>query len=58
MKPIFLAGAATLMLAACTTTDTDSDADVVSAAEASAAVEAAVDAPVPDNILLAEWTGP
>ena len=62
MKPIFLAGAATLILAACTTTDADSSAEVATAAETAAvAMESAADnveVPVPDNILLADWTGP
>ncbi|HEY5721780.1 MAG TPA: M3 family metallopeptidase [Allosphingosinicella sp.] len=63
MKPIFLAGAATLMLAACSTTHTvdatETTASTPEDAAAAAAIEAALDeADVPDNILLADWTGP
>nr|WP_225421158.1 M3 family metallopeptidase [Sphingomonas parva] len=55
MKALLLASAAALSLAACTTaTDT---APAQSAADAAPAItEAAVT--VPDNILLADWTGP
>jgi len=60
MKPIFLAGAATILLSACATTDDSASAQ--SAAEnvaaAADAVAAQVDVPaVPANILLADWTG-
>ena len=50
MKPFLLAGVAALGLAACTTmTDSTQTASAVAPAPA---------VPVPDNILLADWTGP
>src|SRR5688500_10058483 len=56
MKPIFLAGAALVLLGGCTTMN-ENDAPAVAGTEAAA--EAAPAAPeAPANPLLAEWTGP
>jgi peptidyl-dipeptidase Dcp len=58
LKSILLGGAAALALAGCATTSRNND---MSAAAETAVAEAPVAAPaiaVPDNILLADWTGP
>jgi peptidyl-dipeptidase Dcp len=55
LKPHFLASTAALLLAGCATTSTNE----IASAEAPAATASAEAAPsVPDNILLADWTGP
>jgi peptidyl-dipeptidase Dcp len=57
LKSFLLGGAAALALAGCATTSGTSDMPVAEeAAVADAPVEAAVT--IPDNILLADWTGP
>ena len=55
MKSILLAGAAAAALGACATTNAAGDEAQSAAAEP---VPAAAPAAVPDNILLADWTGP
>jgi peptidyl-dipeptidase Dcp len=55
LKPVFLAGAAALALSACTTTAADEAAAPAAAAPAPAAEAAPA---VPNNILLADWSGP
>ena len=58
MKALLFASAAALALAGCATT-TDSDTMIAETASAEPAPVAASAAPaVPDNILLADWTGP
>jgi peptidyl-dipeptidase Dcp len=55
LKAFLLASAAALALGGCTTVA----ADTASTAAAASATPAAAPAPaVPDNVLLAEWTGP
>ncbi len=65
MKPILLAGAASILLAGCATTDDRTPQEMAAdnlIANASAAADSlddlADEAAVPDNVLLAEWTGP
>src|SRR5687767_4077312 len=60
MKRMMLAGTAVTMLAGCATTNQDVTpvaAAAVVPAEAAAAPEVPA-VPVPDNVLLADWTGP
>jgi len=63
MKPIFLVGAATILLTACATTSDGGRAEAAAAANdlenAATALDAEMTQPtVPSNILLADWTGP
>lgn len=59
LKPFLLGGAAALALSACATTnDGDVASSQVVAENVAAPVEAAAAVTVPDNILLADWTGP
>ncbi|HEY0028576.1 MAG TPA: M3 family metallopeptidase [Allosphingosinicella sp.] len=57
MKALLFASAAALALAGCATTDTGTAMTETAAADPAPAAEPAA-LPVPDNILLAEWTGP
>ncbi|HEX8583418.1 MAG TPA: M3 family metallopeptidase [Allosphingosinicella sp.] len=57
MKALLFASAAALALAGCATTDTGTAMTETAAADPAPAAEPAAPA-VPDNILLADWTGP
>jgi peptidyl-dipeptidase Dcp len=57
LKALLFASAAALALAGCATTDTGTAMTETAAADPAPAAEPAA-LPVPDNILLAEWTGP
>jgi len=56
LKTILLGSAAALALTACTTTT--AEVALPSAAAAPAAVSQDAVTPMPDNVLLADWTGP
>jgi peptidyl-dipeptidase Dcp len=58
MKRILLAGSALAMVSACATSSEDPAVGGVPIAAAEPQPPAPVDVPVPNNILLAEWTGP
>ena len=59
MKALLLASAATLALTGCTTVNQDAaEVDRPAAERAPAPAEASPAAPMPDNVLLADWQGP